>query len=167
MVGDEVGGQNALIGVGEADAEAVGILHALLHGGGGGQHQDAVRLALSGQVQAAAAQRGADRAVHALVHQHVVGVDSGFGIARIVLHQELDLHAGNAAGCVDFFRGDFSAALHRKTVVRIVAGQRARGADDDGLFSAGGHAAHEDHGERENHAQGLFHGDSSIFSGVP
>ena len=168
-----VGSANALVGVGEADLEDIVLARGHVSGGGGGsQHEGTVGVAGIGNGDGSAGGRGADENLHAVVHHVVVGVDGLFTVGLIVLREELKLDG--AVARVDFIDGELHALLDGHTVDRVVAGQRAGGADRKGLDTvgcaasivvgvgvialgaAGGHR--ERHGRSHEHAHKLlFH----------
>ena len=168
-----VGSANALVGVGEADLEDIVLARGDVGGGSGrGQHKGAVIVADIGNRDGSAGGGGADEDLHAVVHHGVVGVNGLFAVGLIVLREELKLDG--AVARVDFIDGELHALLDGHTVDRVVAGQRAGGADRKGLDAvgcaasivvgvrivalgtAGGHR--ERHGRSHEHAHKLlFH----------
>ena len=136
VLGDIVGGANALVGVGEADLEHV-VLAAddVGGGGGGGQGKYPVVVDLSGHGDGGAGGDGAHQDLHAPVHQGVVGVDGGLAVGHVVLGLELKL---DAAQGVDLVHGDLGAVHGGVAVDGGVAGQGAHAAQLKGAAGAAG-----------------------------
>jgi hypothetical protein len=91
---------------------------------------------------------------HTVTDQLLCGRDRLFGIAEVVRRDQLHLLAKHAAGGVDVGHRLRRAALHLLTEPGILAGQRARHADQyarpSGPAERDGKRDH-DHGEQATH----------------
>ncbi len=137
VLGDVVSRAGALVGVGEADLEDVVLIGGDVGGGSGrGQHEGAVSVRLVGNGQGSAGGGGADEDLHPLVHHGVVGVERLLAVSLIVLLEEGELDGGIAG--VDLLDGELRAVDDGLAVDGGAAGQRAAGAEHEGLdFRAG------------------------------
>ena len=134
-----------LEGVDEAGAEYVGINRTVigvygncLGSGGGGDHGHIDGICLAGNSNGVGCDNVADEGGDALVYLAVEGVDGLGIIALVVVGNELDLFAVDAALGVYLVKIEGSAVLYSQTVNGEVSGIGPQQADLDGIAGSGG-----------------------------
>ncbi len=139
---------NALIRVGEGGTEDVlvhgvglGIVGDSLSGSGSSDHGHVVLCALSSDSQSRSGGDIAHQSGDALIDQLGEAVDSLSLIALLILGEDLDLLAIDAALFVDLLQVQGSAVDNGLAVNRDITGQRAHDADLDGIAGCSGSGA--------------------------
>ena len=121
----------ALKRVGEAYAEGVRVHVSLDSGSGRSYLKNSV---LRDKVIYSYGRAGSDRAdeyLHTLVHKSLIRALGLRDVRLVILEDELQLYAVNAARLVDLVNRDLSRVANRLTVSRRRAGKRTYAADDD------------------------------------
>ena len=131
VLGDEVRGGLALVGVGEAHLEHVVVaLGDGGGGGGGGELEHPVAVALGGHGGGGAGGGAPIEDLHLMVQQGVVGVDALLAVGLVILAVQLE--ADGVVQGVDLLDGDLGALVGGDAVLGVGAGQGADTADLDG-----------------------------------
>ena len=152
VVGDGIGrGDLRHDGVGAAQTVEIGIVDVVSQSGARctDEEGDLAGLDVLVHGQCEGAEHRADDSDDLLALELVIGVDGRVGLAAVILDDELDLLAVDAASSIDFFHGHLGALLGIAAVRLGIARQGAEDAELDGIVTAALAAGGESKYQRE------------------